>query len=258
MTDHDRRLELEIEVAGTPEEVWRAIATGPGVSSWYVPHSIEECEGGTATARFGPGPETEILGRVAAWDPPHRIRFESVGADDGLAFEWLVEARDGGSCVVRLVNSGFGSGDDWDAQYDGMAEGWPLFLRNLQLHLEHFRGQDATAALPSAVVDLARPKAFRRLADALGIAPDLTTGDRVEIAPTHDLRLAGEVVDAESHRLAILVDDPAPGTAFIAAEGMGDQTGLSVWFYLYGETGAVAVARDEPRWQEWLTELADS
>ena len=31
-------------------------------------------------------------------------------------FGWLVEAADGGSCIVRLVNSGFGSGGQWDAQ----------------------------------------------------------------------------------------------------------------------------------------------
>ena len=44
MTD-ERSIELEIEVPGTPEEVWRAIATGPGISSWYVPHRVEEHEG---------------------------------------------------------------------------------------------------------------------------------------------------------------------------------------------------------------------
>jgi hypothetical protein len=32
-----RSVELEIEVPGTPEEVWQAIATAPGISSWKVP-----------------------------------------------------------------------------------------------------------------------------------------------------------------------------------------------------------------------------
>ena len=93
----------------------------------------------------------QIPGRVAAWEPPHRVVFDGGEADTGLAFEWLVEARDGGSCVVRLVNSGFGSGDEWDAQYDGMTEGWQLFLLNLKLHLTHFAGQTATAMLPTAM-----------------------------------------------------------------------------------------------------------
>ena len=52
MSDERRSFEFEIEVPGTPEEVWRAIATGPGISSWYVPHVVEEREGGDATASF--------------------------------------------------------------------------------------------------------------------------------------------------------------------------------------------------------------
>ena len=50
MSESERSIELEVEVQGTPEEVWRAIATGPGISSWYVPHVVEEREGGTAMA----------------------------------------------------------------------------------------------------------------------------------------------------------------------------------------------------------------
>jgi uncharacterized protein YndB with AHSA1/START domain len=67
MPDDGRFIELEVEVRGTPEEVWRAIATGPGISSWYVPHKVEEREGGAAAASFGSGPEMQIQGRVAAW-----------------------------------------------------------------------------------------------------------------------------------------------------------------------------------------------
>ncbi|MFZ0159404.1 MAG: SRPBCC domain-containing protein, partial [Kineosporiaceae bacterium] len=151
MSDDKRSLELEVEVTGTPEQVWQAIATGPGISSWYVPHTVEERAGGAATASFGPGPEMQIAGRVAAWEPPHRIVFDGGEGVDGLAFEWVVQARDGGTCVVRLVNSGFGDGAAWDAQYDGLAEGWLLFLLNLKLHLAHFAGQAGTAMLPMAM-----------------------------------------------------------------------------------------------------------
>jgi uncharacterized protein YndB with AHSA1/START domain len=76
MSESERSIELEVVVQGTPEEVWRAIATGPGISSWYVPHVVEEREGGTAIASFGDAPEMQIPGRVAAWEPPrpHRVR----------------------------------------------------------------------------------------------------------------------------------------------------------------------------------------
>ncbi len=242
-----RSIELEVEVVGTPEEVWRAIATGPGISSWYVAHTVEEREGGTAVARFGPGPEMEVPGRVAAWEPPRRIVFDGGESSDGMAFEWTVEARDGGKCVVRLVNSGFGSGGPWDDQYDAMTDGWRLFLFNLKLHLEHFRGQTATPALPMAMWDGASDQIWSRLLACLGLPAAPKVGDRIDV--TSDApRLGGTVVDRGAHRLALLVDTPAPGTAFVAVEGCG----VSVWTYLYGEAGAEAAARDEPTWSEWL------
>jgi uncharacterized protein YndB with AHSA1/START domain len=258
MTEPHRSLELEIEVDGTPEEVWRAIATGPGISSWYVPHVVEEREGGAASARFGPGADMEVPGRVAVWEPPHRVVFDGGDAGQGLAFEWLIEARDGGTCVVRLVNSGFGTGEDWDAQYDGMAEGWRTFLLNLQLHLRHFPGRTATAALPMAMASAPLDRLWVALVGALGVPVDPTVGQRVELVAGDDLELAGRVVDVQPRRLTLLVDEPAAGTAFVAVEGMGDQGCLSVWSYLYDADGAAAARRDEPRWQEWLNELASA
>ena len=252
----DRSIELEIEVPGSPEEVWEAIATGPGISSWYVPHTVEEREGGSATARFGPGPEMEVPGRVAAWEPPDRIVFDGGEGVGGLAFEWLVEARDGGTCIVRLVNTGFGSGDDWDDQYDGMTEGWAMFLLNLKLHLEHFRGQAATTAIPSAMWPGSRDDAWTTLASALGIPPHPAVGERVEVNQPDAPALSGTVVDATPWRLSLLLDKPSPGPAIITTEPMGDQVGVSIWSYLYGAEGAAAAERDEPRWQSWLEERA--
>ena len=102
MADEHRRIELAIEVAGSPEEVWRAIATGPGISSWYVPHTVDEREGGTATASFGPEPEMQVQGRVAAWEPPHRIVFDGGEGVDG-------RPSNGRSRLKMAVPASFGS-----------------------------------------------------------------------------------------------------------------------------------------------------
>ena len=247
-----RSLEFEVEVDGTPDEVWAAIGTGAGISSWYVPHQLDDHEGGRALASFGPGPEMQIPGVVAAYDPPNRIVFTGDERDATLAVEWLVEARDGGSCIVRLVNTGFGTGDDWDAQYDGMADGWQLFLLNLQLHLRHFRGRHGRSMLPMGVLPGPREAAWHTLLAALGLPGSLSVGERVSTAGSGAPALAGTVVRADSWRLALLVDEPAPGTAFLAAEGMGDMVGVSVWSYLYGDERDAIVERDEPRWRDWL------
>jgi uncharacterized protein YndB with AHSA1/START domain len=255
MNDESRSIELSVEVPGTPEEVWRAIATGPGIGSWYVPHVVEEREGGAAHASFGDAPEMQIPGRVAAWEPPRRIVFTGEDAG-GMAFEWLVEARDDGTCIVRLVNSGFGNGDDWDAQYDGMSEGWKLFFLNLRLHMEHFAGQTATSMLPMASWAGSRADVWARLTSLLGIPAAPAVGERISVDPTSGApAMAGTVVEAESWRLALVLDAPAPGTAFIAVEG-DDSPGVSVWSYLYGPGATGLVEEHKPAWQRWLDEHA--
>ena len=58
-----------------------------------------------------------------------------------VASEWIVEARAGGTCVVRVVHSWFASTDEWDNQFEGHEHGWRAFFRILRLFLKHFRGQ---------------------------------------------------------------------------------------------------------------------
>lgn len=258
MSESERSIELEVEVAGTPEEVWRAIATGPGISSWYVPHVVEEREGGAALASFGDAPEMQIPGRVAAWEPPRRIVFDGGEGAGGLAFEWLVESREGGTCIVRLVNSGFGDGGEWDDQYDGMADGWQLFLFNLQLHCRHFLGQSAASMLPMVGTSLSREDAWAKLCATLEIPNAPAVGHRIVANAGDGLKLAGTVVRVSPNAIGMLLDEPAPGTAFLAAEGGSEGCGVSVWSYLYGSDAQANIDRDKPRWQSWLDGFAEA
>src|SRR5947209_1744209 len=113
-----RSIQVEVEVPGRPEEVWQAIATGPGVSSWFVP--TETREDGTVVSHFGPG--MDVVARSTAWDPPRRFAAEAEPGPGAptMATEWIVEARSGGTCVVRVVHSLFASTDDWDDQLEGI------------------------------------------------------------------------------------------------------------------------------------------
>ncbi len=234
-----RVIDVSVEVPGTPEEVWEAIATGPGISSWFVPHEVEEHDGGRVRMDFGGG-FTEGA-TVTAWEPPRRLVLTGEG-DRALAFEWLVESRGGGACVVRLVNTGFGPGEDWDADFHGMSEGWPLFLENLRLHLTHFPGRHARELLPTAMMAGTLDGAYAQVCDALGVPSDLRPGDRFETSAPGALPLAGRAASSAATSGArayfLVLDAPAPGTAFLSAEGAGDVTAVSLWLYLYGPDAA--------------------
>ena len=69
---HPFELTHEIEVDASPEEVWDAIATGPGVDAWFMGvNEIEPREGGTTRMQFrGSSEETTIT----AWQPPITLR----------------------------------------------------------------------------------------------------------------------------------------------------------------------------------------
>src|SRR5438105_7953948 len=142
-----RSVQVEVEVPGTPEEVWQAIATGPGISSWFVPTEFEE-QGGkpvAVTLNFGPGMESRSA--VTVWDPPRMFaaQGEGWGGSPPVATERSVEARAGGKCLVRVVHSLFASTDDWDNQLDGLEQGWPTYFRILRRYLESFKGQKCSA-----------------------------------------------------------------------------------------------------------------
>jgi uncharacterized protein YndB with AHSA1/START domain len=256
-TPETRSIELEVEVDGTAEEVWTAIATGPGIGSWYVPHTVEERTDGASTASFGPGPEMQVNQRVAAWEPPRRIVFDGGDPTEGLAFEWLIEAKRGGTCIVKLVNSGFLVGEEWDDYFDAMTDGWGIFLANLQLHCTHFSGRSATASLPMATWPGPQGAAWSVLTTALGVSAAPSIGDRLDISAGDDTpALGGQVVAVAPHRISLLLDTPAEGTGFLAAEGRGEHAEVSIWTYLYGEAGRTAAEHDDPLWRAWLSSRA--
>ena len=66
-----RSVQVEVEVPGTPEQVWQAIATGPGVGAWFVPTEVDGRIGGTVTSHFGGGMDS--VATITEWDPPHRF-----------------------------------------------------------------------------------------------------------------------------------------------------------------------------------------
>jgi uncharacterized protein YndB with AHSA1/START domain len=249
-----RSVQVEVEVPGTPEEVWQAIATGPGVSSWFVPTEVDE-RAGTVTLDFGPGMRS--VAKVTAWDPPRRFAAES--SDWGptsppVATEWTVEARAGGTCIVRVVHSLFADTDDWDGQLEGTESGWPGFFRTLRLYLTHFRGLPCSTIRLMAVASESESKAWERLVGSLGLA-GAAAGQRRN-APAGVPPFAGvvEYVSEVPRDMLLRLEQPAPGVAALGAFACGGPVMLAMTFYLYGGRAAVAAAQHDPAWQKWMSE----
>jgi len=160
-----RRIAFDVEVPGTPEEVWDAIATGPGVSAWFVPTEVEERQGGEIAIHLAPGqvgPAT-VTGR----EPPRRFAYAEDVEGGTMATEFLVEARAGGTCVVRLVSTFQATWSDEDVE--GMEAGWTGYLDNLRVYLTHFRGRRGETGVATADSPDDPEATWRRLRAAIDV-----------------------------------------------------------------------------------------
>jgi uncharacterized protein YndB with AHSA1/START domain len=247
-----RTIDLHVDVPGTSEEVWEAIASGPGIASWFVPAEVQGGVGGSITHHYGIGIDETTP--ITVWEPPHRLVYAEQGGRT-LAYEFLVEARDGGRCRVRLVNSGFGTGADWDGEYESMTFGWKTFLANLALVRTHFPGQTAASVLSNGSTTGAPVDALATLKASLGLPASPAAGDHVATSATGVPRLSGTVVRATDTMLSLLLDAPTPGTAFLAAEPFQGSVLTSLYVYLFGDTAEASARRDGPGWRAWMTAL---
>jgi uncharacterized protein YndB with AHSA1/START domain len=255
-----RAVEFEFEVPGTPEQVWHAIATGPGISSWLFPTEVEERVGGAVKFHVGPGMESE--GVVTAFEPPRRIAYEEPDWNPPappLGTEFVIEARAGGTCVVRMVHSLFTSKEDWDDQFDGFEAGWVSFFDVLRAYLRHFYGLSCSPirlmASAGSAESTTKAEVWERLQRALGVK-EAVKGSRLQTSGDGVPPLAG-VIERLGHRthlyeLMARLDEPAPGFALAGAYSWGGSVHAAVGLYLYGEGGAAAVARDESDWKAWM------
>ena len=256
----------DIEVPGRPEDVWQAIATGPGNAAWMFPAEIEGRPGGAMTMDRAPyGGTAEAT--VTAWDPPHRFAYEEpMTAPDGSAgepwaTEFLVEAGRGGTCIVRVVSGFHRDGEAWEEMVEGAGEGWRGALTLLRAYLTHFAGRpaaglDATGNVGRPLGE--RPEVAADLLGALGLT-GLKPGDPYR-SPADAPRLVGIVEEGdpfgdEAEPLGVLVrsSEPAPGLVEISTFSMdGATVTVNVSAHLYGPDAAVVAEREQPGWQAWL------
>ena len=143
----EHRMERTYEVAATPEQVWDAIATADGISAWMVPTRLDPRIGGEVSFDLGDFVSTGV---VTDYTPNRRFALEEpwpvaegmptahhdLSSVTPIATEFLIEAASGGSCVIRVVTSAYGSGADWENEFfTEMEVDWAAMLDNLATHL---------------------------------------------------------------------------------------------------------------------------
>jgi len=127
-SEPEKALIFEVTIPAPRAAVWRAFSTSDGLSTWLTPGAVVDLrQGGEWTAHFPGGktgggtivnfvPEQEMT--LAAMAPE---QFPTVRATRTIArFQFFT---DGESTRVRLVQTGWKTGEEWDRAYDYLAKG---------------------------------------------------------------------------------------------------------------------------------------
>jgi uncharacterized protein YndB with AHSA1/START domain len=134
--DAERILVLELTIPAPRAEVWKAFATSEGLSTWLAPNSTVDLRvGGDWLAHFPGGStgggtiesfvaERQIVLRALAPD-----KFPTVRATRTRA-QFDFEDR-GRATLVRLTQTGWKDGDEWDRAYEYLAAGNAQLLATL-------------------------------------------------------------------------------------------------------------------------------
>lgn len=251
-----RFVEMVVEVPGTPEEVWTAIATGPGISCWFTPTTVEERVGGTITFELGPGMESN--GRVTNWQPPRQLYYEERDWMEGappLATEVHIEAKEGGVCLMRMVHSLFASGEDWDDQLKTMENGWPPFFVILQEYMTHYRNRPCTSVRLMAKSSEPEPQTWEMLQGAFGLDA-LVIGQPFQSLPSAGVKLGGGVMQLGTtecpHQAMLRLEKPGQGFVTMGAYTWGGDVLASASFYFYGDEESAMAVAVQKEWEVWF------
>ncbi|MEU1879964.1 SRPBCC domain-containing protein [Streptosporangium sp. NPDC020072] len=247
---HEFEVRRQVELAADPEEVWQAIATGPGVDSWFMGRSrIEPRQGGSTRLTVGGAVEEAT---ITSWEPPGRFAYRTGRGEDGtfMAFEWLVEGRDRGSTVLRLVHEGFLEGD-WESEYEAMQSGWDMYLHTLAAYLRHFPGLRGTPVSALKVGAAGPERAWAALTGALGLPATAAVGEPVSVAPEGLAPIEGVLDYADPFSCLGVRTGDALYRFLHSGERRGDAVFLAHHVYS-GGAGEQELGR---AWQAWLERL---
>ena len=165
-----RKILAEIRTSATPEQVYEAWADPEKIAHWFPDKAQGKAEPGATITwifeRFNYTIPYEVLAAepgkrfAIRWNPPP-------GMSAGILEVTIT--KEGGETVMRLVNSGFREGAEWNDEYDGVDSGWIMALALLKHYVENYFGTPRSSfqAMRPANFAFADVLPFHRTAEGL-------------------------------------------------------------------------------------------
>jgi uncharacterized protein YndB with AHSA1/START domain len=147
MAQHTRGYAHRVDIRADIGEVWRSLIDPARLMRWYAPQArVDAREGGSYWVRLDADLAREA--HIDVYQPPRRLRLiympspELPGDDSVIIDDFLLHAeppadgKDGALTIMRLLGSGIPEGQEWNAMYLRLRNGWERGLLRLKASLE--------------------------------------------------------------------------------------------------------------------------
>lgn len=230
------KIEREIELPGTPGDVWRAVATAAGNSAWLFASGVGADES-----------------NAEAWDPPHHLAVRTQQGEWFNALEFKIEARDGSHTTLRYAHSGIFM-EDWENQYDAADKHTDFYLHTLDEYLRHYNGRTATyiGDAPAGIEgppSSNAPDGFTRVQQALGFRADTKEGDAVRLTPAGFAPIDGVIDYRRPDFIGIRTSDAL--IRLFGRNAFGQPVAMSVHDF----SGRIDAVHAKQVWKRWLDDV---
>jgi uncharacterized protein YndB with AHSA1/START domain len=178
-----RTVRKEVRIAAPADAVWNAWAQPEDIARWFVDRAEGAMRAGATVTwcfdAFGYRLPVEVFAAV----PGEYLAFGGEPPGRPPALQEVFVEHHGGETVLRVVNSGFGEGPEWDDEYEGVDSGWELALATLRHYLERYPGRARRHALVMRPADFAYENVQPFFATAAGLASWLAASARLSAEP---------------------------------------------------------------------------
>ena len=242
-----RSVSVTIDLDAPVDVVWRALTDAGELVQWFpTTAAVDPRPGGPFTISWDGLWQWAMV--VTTWEPNRRLTlrdpqarpFDASGHAQAtehaveLAVEFTLDSH-GDRTTLRLVQSGFGHGANWDDEVDGVTMGWHAELRGLRHYLAHHRGQPRSTAWASATTGRALADAWSHLVGPRGIvrrgfSPDVHGGDRCHLDLSTGDTIDGRVIWTHPGRqLLVAAENFNDGLFRLSLDRAAGVTTAHVW-----------------------------
>jgi uncharacterized protein YndB with AHSA1/START domain len=230
------RLEKEIEIAASVEEVWAALTDPKKLVNWF-PLDARVAPGKDGTIFVSWGPDCEGEAPIIEWEPGRKFAWKEM---TGAVVEFTLEAR-GGKTLVRLVHSGFLTGADWENEwFESTNYGWDFMLLSLRVLLERHRGEERKVAWQRLAIALTRAQAYEKLLQPGELFREvarvqMVSGQQFSLTSASGEKLSGNVELVRAPRgMCLRVAEWNEALLWVTLEGKDGKLDAQVWISTFG------------------------